>query len=49
MPFPTKTQAPTVMELNLSDQVFTFTDATGTEWHWNASKEIGRASCRERV
>ena len=27
-----------VIELDLSDQVFTFTDATGTEWHWNASK-----------
>ena len=29
--------APRVIALNLSDQVFTFTDATGTEWHWNAS------------
>lgn len=27
-----------VIELSLSDQVFTFTDATGTQWHWNASK-----------
>jgi hypothetical protein len=30
--------SPKIIELNLSDQVFTFTDATGTEWHWNASK-----------
>jgi hypothetical protein len=26
-----------VIFLNLTDQVFTFTDATGTQWHWNAS------------
>ena len=30
--------SPKIIKLNLSDQVFTFTDATGTEWHWNASK-----------
>ena len=38
MSSPTRNQTPKVIELNLSDQVFTFTDATGTEWHWNASK-----------
>ena len=38
MPLPTTSQAPKVIELNLSDQIFTFTDATNTEWHWNASK-----------
>ena len=38
MSSPTTKQIPKVIELNLSDQVFTFTDATGTEWHWNASK-----------
>ena len=31
------TGVPRFVELDLSDQVFTFTDATGTEWHWNAS------------
>ena len=30
--------SPKIIELNLSDQVFTFTDTTGTQWHWNASK-----------
>ena len=38
MSLPNTNQAPKVIELNLSDQVFTFTDATGTQWHWNASK-----------
>ncbi len=35
MPF--SEEPPRVVRLGLSDQVFTFTDATGTEWHWNAS------------
>ena len=40
------TAVPRFVELDLSDQVFTFTDATGTEWHWNASlgyRLIGQA------
>ena len=38
MSLPKTSQTPKVIELNLSDQVFTFTDATDTQWHWNASK-----------
>ena len=26
-----------LVELQVTDQVFTFTDAMGTQWHWNAS------------
>lgn len=35
---PSSEEPPRVVRLDLSDQVFTFTDGTGTQWHWNASK-----------
>ena len=28
---------PSVIALDITDQVFTFLDEEGTEWHWNAS------------
>jgi hypothetical protein len=40
-----------IVVLNLSDQVFTFVDALGGEWHWNASQGMriveasGRKPC----
>jgi hypothetical protein len=40
-----------IVVLNLTDQVFTFVDALGGEWHWNASQGMriveasGRAPC----
>jgi hypothetical protein len=40
-----------IVVLNLSDQVFTFVDSEGGEWHWNASlgmrivEASGRAPC----
>ena len=37
MPLARTNQVPKVIELNLSDQVFTFTDSEGWQWHWNAS------------
>ena len=38
MSLPEDEKVSRVIELNLRDQVFTFTDATGTQWHWNDSK-----------
>lgn len=37
MPFPDDQEPRRPVEMQVTDQIFTFTDATGTEWHWNAS------------
>ncbi|MGC4044735.1 MAG: hypothetical protein QM758_13160 [Armatimonas sp.] len=43
------TKGPGILLLSLSDQVFTFVDAEGGQWHWNASEgmRIALASGRE--